>query len=227
MSYGFIFFSSVIISQFFMFPLQLTCNNTVCFHPDASSCNTSLSRLFVFSHLCHISNILPPWKHQHHFMSLWSSYTRFQFLHLVPVPTQLSVTTRMLLAGYYCLQPPQSSKSSDKSWTCQIFPSVKMWLLSVSPPLCHQFSKSLKTLVHSYTCIRSEGDQSEGLKELEEIWQKYRQFTSLKIRLYNVPPKVHNACNVFSLTQLFSVSCTWTAMQGWTAHMSPTQVFLH
>lgn len=88
-SYGFFFFPSVIISQFFMFPLQLTCNNTICFHPDASSCNTSLSRLLLFSHLCHVSNILPPWKHQHQFMSLWSSYTRFQFLHLVPVPTQL------------------------------------------------------------------------------------------------------------------------------------------
>lgn len=139
------------------------------------------------------------------------------------------------------MQPPHSSNSLDKSWTCHIFPSVKTWHLNISPPLCHQPSQNLKTLMHSYTCAISEGDQSEGLQVPEEIWQKRKRlnFTSLKksgSSVFNhVLPEVcilHHTvycktCNAFTFIQLFSASCIWKPMQGWTVHMSYRQLIFY
>lgn len=148
-----------------------TSNSTICFQPDVSSCNTSLSRPFIFSHLCHNSTILPPWKH--HYLFLLSSYTWFQYL---PTPPKLAgittysnwfVTTSMLLARQYHLQLPHSS-----AWIRAEL-AMKTWHLNISPPLCHKFSQNFKTLKHSYTCVRF------SLKETSPVWRYWRSDISV------------------------------------------------
>lgn len=71
--------------------------------------------------------------------------------------------------------------------------------------------------MHSYTCAISEGDQSEGLQVLEEIWQKHKQlnFTSLKKSGYRT---MFSLKSTFYITQYIVKLAMLSALFSYSQH---------